>query len=819
MHTKTLAPFMGGVNRQALAYRPAPGVYDAENVDFSPLRGATKRAPLRHISSLPDLSGFDPDLPMSCYLWEHRSGTRYGLVYQGTGAGLKAFNADTGQALTVSLKSGTANYNYLPTAGNESDLRFTAAGDRLFLLNRAKVPALKTGAEAAKATTGECLVHVRRSNYERLYSLVMGTSAGNVSAIYTTPAAGAAAVAAAGVSSSLIASQLAGAFNASSAVVTGGAVVASAKGSTIRLTGNFSTVQNVYVSDGDGGTSLTSLWKSVEGVDQLPKLAYHGYRVKIAGATNADDDDFYVKFVADDPVNAPFGEGKWEESPPYGIDNALDEKTLPHALELTSGGHFEFAKQPWVNRIVGDNDTNPFPSFISGIAGGPATVAAHVGTPISTLLFFAGRLWLFAGPSIVASEVGDPFNLMRTTVRSVPASERLDLQETEAKEFYGAVADNESLVLFARSGIYSLTLGATGSVQGADLRRFVALDADQSGQQPHAVMGTGVFSASRNGEFGAIVGLSRSADAIRYSASEVSAAVPDWFGPIAQIHPSPHVGALFILCTDAADRLIRVRLFPNSDGVLRAAWSSYRFSVDIKSFGAFGSTIYAVVAGPNGLSLAHLDITDAPPSSSEGFRCAIDRRLSLDDAALTKSYDATTGVTTFTLPYEIETGDVLAVVSDDGAEFTVTSQSSGPGANAFAKVRGDKTAQTGHIGVVYEAYLTIARPVLREQEGYAAMDAPALVQEGVVQYDKSGPFEIVVSSLDGRSFESQFAAPVGQYGSTVGETTPLSGGFRFPVRLLETEATVRFQSSSAVPFSLQGVSWTHREFSRGRGRR
>ena len=167
----------------------------------------------------------------------------------------------------------------------------------------------------------------------------------------------------------------------------------------------------------------------------------------------------------------------------------------------------------------------------------------------------------------------------------------------------------------------------------------------------------------------------------------------------------------------------------------------------------------------------------------------------------------------------MSSGTLLAVVGTDGAAFTTVAQSSGPGANAFVRVRGDKTAATGFVGVVYEAYLEIERPVYKDGDGYGSSDPPSLVLDCVVQYDKSGPFTVAVTSTDGRAFSSNFDSPLGSYAANVGEAVPLSGSWKFPVRMREDDVTVRISSASAVPFAIQGVSWTHREFSRYRSRR
>lgn len=820
MKLSSPASFAGGVNRQALSTRPAPGITDAENVDFSPLRGATKRAPSLNVAKL-TTAGFDRTKSSQGLVWEHSSGTRYGCLIQ-PGQTPVVFNADTGANIAVSLKAGTANYNYLGSVGDDaSRYRLVPAGDYLIvaLTGAGAGTALASTAEAAKATQSECLVHCLRGNYDRTYSVTVVYGGLSYTGSYTTKGTFGAGNA---IDTTAIATALAVAITAALAAPSAGAVTAASFGSTIRITGTgAANVTAVSVQDTDGDTSMTTLWDYVESVDRLPVVGYHGYRCRVSGAGDSNVDDFWVKFIADDPTNKAFGPGRWEESMPYGLNTALDATTMPHALErYLSGGNYlwRWTVLPWALRTVGDNDTGPFPSFIRGLNGAAPTYAAHAGEAIDDIAFWQNRLWLLAGSSIIASEANNPFNLFRTSTRQVVPSDRIDITSLEAVRFTSFSAHNEAALLRGRRNLFALTYDGVVSPNTMNLNSVAAVEADTAYNCFPESNGRSVYYPLARGDHGALAEVVSAGDGVRFASQDITLALPDWIGRIKRIESDPGSEAIFLCDAATPSKVYSYRYLWSGAEKAWTAWSSYTFSADVMAMGVLGSLLYLVSNHTDGYYLETLSTVIDANDTGSTFRAAIDRRVPTG-ANLTVTYDGTTNRTTFTLPYQIETGDVLQVVTTDGTEFPVVAQSTGPGAAAFCRVFGNKSAATVYCGVRYTGFFEIEQPVLHNQDGYAEMDPPSILLSGTVHFNNSGPFTVVVTPDVGATFESQYSSSLGGAFSFVGSYLPTSGAHTFSVRSKEDEVKVRFTSTGPIPFGLTGVSWTHRKFSRGRGTR
>ena len=112
---------------------------------------------------------------------------------------------------------------------------------------------------------------------------------------------------------------------------------------------------------------------SVQNVSKLPTYCKHGYIVKVSNTENEGTDDYYLKFNAD---NDDIGSGVWEETVKPGIVGGFDYATMPHALINNLDGTFTFTtldptnattvgfpNNYWKDREVGDELTNPIPTF------------------------------------------------------------------------------------------------------------------------------------------------------------------------------------------------------------------------------------------------------------------------------------------------------------------------------------------------------------------------------------------------------------------------------------------------------------------------
>ena len=185
-------------------------------------------------------------------------------------------------------------------------------------------------------------------------------------------------------------------------------VTAEVIGSGLFLNGT--AADSVNFLGGAVNENMSVIGQKAQDISRLPAMCKQGYVAQISNTADLETDDYYVKFEAD---NGASGAGSWEETVrPHNFDGSgsdpmlkgLDPATMPHALINNRNGTFSFVKLDettansannnnyWKERFVGDDVSNPFPTF--------------TGSTIQQMFFHRNRLGLIAEEQIVMSKPG-----------------------------------------------------------------------------------------------------------------------------------------------------------------------------------------------------------------------------------------------------------------------------------------------------------------------------------------------------------------------------------------------------------------------------
>jgi hypothetical protein len=158
-----------------------------------------------------------------------------------------------------------------------------------------------------------------------------------------------------------------------------------------------------------------------------------------------------------------FGEGVWEEVAAPAITTTFDNDTMPLSLTRVlpgtfsingggatsyANGAFQFNYPAWGERDVGDDITNPEPTF--------------VGHPIQKMLFFRNRIALLSAENIILSRVNDFYNFWVKTAMAISNADPIDLQSSSTfpTKLFDAVETPGGLVIFSASEQFLLSSGA-----------------------------------------------------------------------------------------------------------------------------------------------------------------------------------------------------------------------------------------------------------------------------------------------------------------------------------------------------------------------
>ena len=246
--------------------------------------------------------------------------------------------------------------------------------------------------------------------------------------------------------------------------------------------------------------NMNIIGNTAQDVSRLPNQCKHGYIAQVANSESVDADNYYVKFYAD---NGTQGTGKWEECVrPNNFTNSsdpmvkgLDPATMPHALVNNRNGTFSFKKLDettanadgndnyWKYREVGDDITNPFPSF--------------KGLNIQKIFFHRNRLGLIADEQVVLSRPGDYFNFFIVSAITFSDDNPIDITVSDVKPAFvnHIVPHNKGVIIFSDNGQFILfTESDVFSPKTARLKKVSGYECDASLQPVD--MGTSVMFTS-----------------------------------------------------------------------------------------------------------------------------------------------------------------------------------------------------------------------------------------------------------------------------------------------------------------------------------
>ncbi len=371
--TQRINSYLGGVSKQS-DDKMLPGqVRECYNGFPDATYGLTKRPGFKHIVNLG--TGTTYDGGKWFYIKRDDDEEYVGVLKQDATNPVHIWNALTGVACTITYGS-TAAKSYLN--GTKDNFKVITVQDTSIIINNN----VTVTAQAAPTFTEGLVssIEVQYVTAETTYTVDIKIGSSTQTATFTTPSSG--------VTIDGILTDLETDINA----MTGdhANITVTKLSNSLELTST--AAMEVSAKAGIDNKGLTSVGNEVASVAELPVKSVNGRIIKIVN-TSSDLDTYYAKFVAHDGVS---GEGYWEETISPSASPGINDSTLPHELINTGVNAFTFKELDYENRLVGDDKTNPHPSFVD--------------QKISAGFFHNNRLGFLSQDNVIMSQSGDFFN-------------------------------------------------------------------------------------------------------------------------------------------------------------------------------------------------------------------------------------------------------------------------------------------------------------------------------------------------------------------------------------------------------------------------
>jgi hypothetical protein len=560
--------------------------------------------------------------------------------------------------------------------------------------------------------------------------------------------------------------------------------------------GNLITMTKKDTWDGDftvttyddlAGNGLGSVYKEVDSISSLPLYAKNGFKVKVTGDLDLNQDDYYVEFSTAN--GASIGEGGWVECIGYDVPLGFDDDTMPHNLINNNVDSFIFEPLSFADRNCGDLDSNPNPSF--------------VGAVISNMFFFKNRLGFLNEDNVSLSESGLAilnelgileYNFFRNTVSSLLDSDPIDVSvaSTRVTSLKAAVGFQENLIMFSDGGQFVLKGGELLTPKTVSISPVTSFGFAAS-IQPLS-LGSYLYFPFTRGSFTGLREFSVNATTDIYDSSEVTEHVPAYIPKnIIDMAGTTSEEIIALLSSNEKGSLYIYNYFWNNNQKVLSAWSKFTVTGEIRGIEFIDSTLYAVTTYNGETNLVELPL-ESGLTDVAGYVTNLDMRV-----AATVS----NGDNVINLPYTPEDNSV-EVYTTDGLALNCSNV--GSTVTLSNPVASDTDIWAG---IPYTMKYTFSEQLFKAQAGNGKSPSNAakmLIRNCSLYYDKSAFFKVKVTPKFRDTYENVFTPDV--VGSTtLGSLNLDSGFYRFPVFTKPEDTTITIENDSALPSTFQSAEF------------
>lgn len=582
--------------------------------------------------------------------------------------------------------------------------------------------------------------------------------------------------------------------------ITGGRIKAMTVGDTTFLL-------NTAVTVDDAGTD-TSYEYSGTSVDLSSNTHYKDDYTEFDQPPSASGEYWYA---ANDSVGRPAGyyvsQNHSGTGPKYARVHAreagwrLKGDTLPVTMTYDSGSdEFNVECIPWADRISGDTETNPSPSFI--------------GKTLQSFVFHQDRLWLSYEDRCIGSVTGDYYNFWLDNWRSVGDSDPIEVGTVgdRVTHIRHMLSFNASLVLFCTGDSqFEVKAGNDGQLTPSSVSITPStqnsVDHDcVPAQMADRLYFLGRVAPTRMYEY------FYSFDAYSNMAVDVSLHAQGYLGtdPLEIRTSDIHNLVVCLFGSETSAVYAHYSLMAAGEKV-QSAWCKWTFGEDdIQSMFIFDSWLYLILKRGSAYYMDKMYLGDEPVDSGMPVASKIDRRFTV-----TGSYNSTTRITTWTLPFLDEDCSTVVLGPSFGAKAgyvrSVTVGTSG-GVTVLT-CTGDYSAGACWVGRSYEAKLSMPKPYVKDNNNRVVPGTMNILSFRII-HKNTGYYQVNVTPQR-RETQSHVYNTIRVGSAIAGELTiPEHGEFYCKPFVSTENLDMSITSSSHLPMTVVSANYGVR-FSQG----
>ena len=535
---------------------------------------------------------------------------------------------------------------------------------------------------------------------------------------------------------------------------------------------------------------------SVNDVTNLPNQCKHGYIVKISNSRMADEDDYYVRF---DGENNRDGSGSWSECAKPGIAKTLTN--MPLVIQRTAATTFTVKQFTYQDRRVGDDLTNPLPSF--------------VGQRINKVLFFRNRLALLSGENVITSRpgtLGIPDFFVESAL-TTSASDPIDISAASMfpSELFDGIEINTGLLVFSTN--QQFLLASDDTVLNPDTAKLRSVSTFNYNETIAPIsLGTTVAYIDNSGKFSRFNEMANVQREGEPNVVEVSKIVPTLLPKDIDLITNSRENSIVLMGKTNSDIVFGYKYLQIANKRQQAAWFRwklnnpliYHFIINDEYF--FLDSDYYLQS----IKLVQADSDPSIVQDNVDFLLHVDNHTTVSGG----SFNATTNITTFSgvsWLNTVTTPNYDLVVIDTNTSSTRVGRYAKPTVSGTSfTLPGNWSGVTLTIGYIYDYEVTFPTfyPTKGQGEKISADVNSSLILHRVkIHFGKIGLYETTLERVGKPDYTEVYeSTELDEYDAS---DAPYLEEFikTIPVYERNTNVDLKLKSSHPAPATLHALSW------------
>lgn len=782
--SQSIKNLKGGISQQPDTLRfPDQGAQQI-NAFSSEVEGLQKRPPSVNVKRLGNKGEFGAK-PL-CHIINRDEVERYSVMF--TGSTIRVFDLHTGAEIPVDAPSGLS---YVTTPDPRNAIRCVTVADFTFVVNRNVVT------DTAGTTTPiyheigkNAMVILKGGQYAKTFKILIN---GGEVASFTTPL-GDQVEQASQIDIQFILGKLAEGITTN----LGGA------GWSVQVLDGYlwikapanDSIHSLRVQDGYNGQLMIGIINDTQKTLDLPVKAPANYQIRISGDAASGQDDYWVRFDESRMV--------WTEIAEPGLESTLEKTTMPFVLIREATGRFTLKPTDWAPRACGDDDTNPWPSF--------------VGEALNDVFFYRNRLGFLSGENIILSEAGSYFNFFPRSVAVSSDADPIDVavSTNRINILKYAVPFSEELLIWSDGAQF--VLNADGILTPTSVRLDMTTEFEVTDKARPFGIGRGVYFVSPRAKFSSIRRYYAVQDVTQVkNAEDISAHVPSYIpNGVFKIHGSSTENFLTVLTEGAPHKVFMYKFLYLEEAIAQQSWSHWDFGEgnSVLCCELIGAVMHLIIDAHSGIFMERIEFTqNTTDYPTEPYRLYMDRKVQyIVPSGAYNDDDYKTRIRLQDL-YTVMpvTGDYFAV-TEQGVVLEFPCPTGGWATNGgILEIDGNVEGVTFFIGEKYTMFYEFSKFLIKSVDtsgGTTTEDIGRLqLRRAWVNYDKSGYFRIEVDNQGRKARYHMTGKRSGTKDLILGEENLDTGQMRYPVAGNAKNSVVTLVSDSPSPVAIIGGGW------------